>query len=278
MHENIIIKNCRSCHLDKPLQEFAPRYGSSDSYELYCQICFNERRAERRQKWIDSIRLRARLNKIIYPSRYIIYRVRTRAKKDNILFDITEKDILMPETCPVFGYKLVFDNCLSLYNSPSLDRIDNNIGYIRDNVKIISYKANLIKNSGDYRDHRLIIDYMKNFQNIEITPSSNIQKERKRELLYKAKYRAKKNNIDFNINHSDIIIPEFCPVFNFRLSHHTGKGAHDTSPSLDRLIPELGYTKGNIMVISFKANTIKHCGSIEEHEKICEYIKRSSKV
>jgi hypothetical protein len=51
------------------------------------------------------------------------------------------------------------------------------------------------------------------------------------------------------------------------------KYAHDNSPSLDRIIPELGYVKGNIMVISHKANTIKSNANIEELEKVFCFIR-----
>ena len=54
-------------------------------------------------------------------------------------------------------------------------------------------------------------------------------------------------------------------------------GGIDNSPSIDRIIPELGYTKGNIQIISHRANnTIKNNGTIEEHEKIIKYIKNYS--
>jgi len=42
---------------------------------------------------------------------------------------------------------------------------------------------------------------------------------------------------------------------------------------LDRIIPELGYVKENIKVISFKANSLKRDGSIEDFEKIIRYIR-----
>lgn len=44
------------------------------------------------------------------------------------------------------------------------------------------------------------------------------------------------------------------------------------SPSLDRIKPELGYVKGNIRVISFKANSIKNDASIEELRQILQYM------
>ena len=89
-----------------------------------------------------------------------------------------------------------------------------------------------------------------------------------------AKDRAKKQHLNFNLSPSDIIIPKFCPVLGIKLEKNVGGNtSQDSSPSLDRIIPSLGYVKGNIKVISQRANVIKNEGTAEEHMKISEYIK-----
>jgi len=75
----------------------------------------------------------------------------------------------------------------------------------------------------------------------------------------------------FNIEVSDIIIPDICPVLGLFISKEA-KGRQDNSPSLDRIDNSKGYVKGNICVISWKANNIKNVGTAEEHRKIAEYI------
>ena len=100
-----------------------------------------------------------------------------------------------------------------------------------------------------------------------------------------AKHRAKKQNIPFTISVEDIIIPEYCPILNIKLERkeYGKKGTFiPESPSLDKIIPELGYTKENIIVISMKANTMKSNASLEELElfsrnilKIIEKIKNN---
>lgn len=82
-----------------------------------------------------------------------------------------------------------------------------------------------------------------------------------------AKYRAKVQNVPFNITVEDIVIPEYCPLLNTKLERKPyGKGGsfQPNSPSLDKIIPELGYVKDNIMVISMKANAMKYNASKEE--------------
>jgi len=87
-----------------------------------------------------------------------------------------------------------------------------------------------------------------------------------------AKSRAKKYDLDFDISKEDIIIPEYCPVLGLKLIVGD-KYAHDESPSLDRIIPSKGYVKGNIIVVSHKANSIKNNATIEDMRKVYEFYK-----
>jgi hypothetical protein len=75
-------------------------------------------------------------------------------------------------------------------------------------------------------------------------------------MLRDAKKRSKRLGVAFALEKSDIVVPAVCPVFGAPLV--PGKDhSNNNSPSIDRLIPELGYTKGNISVISWKANQLK---------------------
>lgn len=85
--------------------------------------------------------------------------------------------------------------------------------------------------------------------------------------------RAVKKGIPFNIDVSDIAIPEFCPVLGLKLKVGPGKLCAN-SPSLDRIFPELGYVKGNVIVISNKANMIKSNATPEEIALVAEFYKR----
>src|ERR1700752_1001320 len=77
-------------------------------------------------------------------------------------------------------------------------------------------------------------------------------------LWWAAKRRAKVKGLPFDITKEDIIVPEFCPYLGITLTVHAPRGSsRETVCSLDRIIPELGYVKGNIEVISHLANTMK---------------------
>ncbi len=79
---------------------------------------------------------------------------------------------------------------------------------------------------------------------------------REKLMVKGAKLRAKKKGIPFDLAPEDIIIPEYCPYLEIKLKY--GEGAPiDSSPSLDRIAPELGYVKGNIQILSKLANQIK---------------------
>lgn len=82
-----------------------------------------------------------------------------------------------------------------------------------------------------------------------------------------AMVRAKRKGIPFDIELDDIVIPSHCPLLGIELSMNNTTHGHD-SPSLDRIIPELGYVKGNVMVISYKANTMKNDSLFEEFERL----------
>jgi len=90
------------------------------------------------------------------------------------------------------------------------------------------------------------------------------------DILYRIRSRAKKLGIPFNLAREDIVVPDLCPVLGIALNRGgTGvKGARPDSPSVDRIRPELGYTKGNVRIISNRANTLKCNATIEELELI----------
>lgn len=86
-------------------------------------------------------------------------------------------------------------------------------------------------------------------------------------LLYSARRRAKERDIPFSITEEDIFIPEFCPLLGMPLVT-THSRHQDDSPSLDRIEPHKGYVRGNVWVISCRANRIKNDATIQELAKI----------
>lgn len=94
-------------------------------------------------------------------------------------------------------------------------------------------------------------------------------------LWFRAKQRAKKYNLEFNITEEDIIIPSICPILEVPIILRN-KGDYEYTASLDRIDNSKGYVKGNVMVISKKANSMKNSASLQELKAFCKNILRYS--
>lgn len=85
----------------------------------------------------------------------------------------------------------------------------------------------------------------------------------KRKMLAAARSRATKSGLPFGITVDDLHIPDRCPVLGtpFVLG---GVAATDASPSLDKIVPALGYVPGNVLVVSNRVNRAKSNLSVHE--------------
>ena len=92
------------------------------------------------------------------------------------------------------------------------------------------------------------------------------------------KKEAEKDDVPFDITVADIAnIPEKCPVLGIPLKQVWLEGGRsDNSPSIDKFIPEKGYVKGNIHIISYRANRLKNDGTPEEWLKIADWCQREN--
>lgn len=94
-------------------------------------------------------------------------------------------------------------------------------------------------------------------------------------LLMKAKERSRSLGLQFAITIDDLPITNVCPVLGLELKYGLSV-QNDHSPTLDRIDNSKGYVPGNVKIISWRANNLKSNGSIEEFEKIIDYMKRES--
>lgn len=93
----------------------------------------------------------------------------------------------------------------------------------------------------------------------------NGNKDKRYKIWENALKRAKLKNILFTIFPEDIPhIPEYCPVLKIKIQENNKSGPIDSSPSLDRIKPSLGYVKNNIRIISNRANRLKSNGLTDE--------------
>lgn len=115
------------------------------------------------------------------------------------------------------------------------------------------------------------------------TKNEGVRKWRRRNparyLLMSARARAKKYSLEFNLTVDDIVIPATCPVLGIPIGmaedHANDRRRFPGSPSLDRIDNTKGYIKGNVQVISWRANKLKGDGTLEELEALVRYLRRS---
>ena len=98
-------------------------------------------------------------------------------------------------------------------------------------------------------------------------------KNKERNLVNSARRSAKQRGLPFDLSCEDIVIPERCPVLGIPIVLNTAARADD-SPSLDRIVPALGYVKGNVIVISWRANRLKQDASIAELRALADFYGR----
>lgn len=74
--------------------------------------------------------------------------VKNSAKRRGLEFSISPTDLVIPELCPILGIRLNFRYGKGSWSDqPSVDRIDNDKGYITNNVQVISRQANSMKSN-----------------------------------------------------------------------------------------------------------------------------------
>lgn len=100
---------------------------------------------------------------------------------------------------------------------------------------------------------------------------SNVESYKKA-MLSSARSRARSKNLDFNIDVSDIELPEVCPLLGIPLSINASN--KEFSYSLDRIDSSKGYVKGNVWVISDRANRLKNDATLEELDMLVTNLKK----
>lgn len=147
----------------KPLTDEAK--AALRQYHIERRPIYAARKAELRKGWKETERaaLKRRATDPAVWAGYMISRTKHRAKKRGIEFGITAADLVLPDKCPVLGIPLVVglgQGFRANPASPSVDRFDNNLGYVPGNVRIISYRANVLKNDATLEEMRAVLRYM----------------------------------------------------------------------------------------------------------------------
>lgn len=133
----------------------------------------------------------------------------------------------------------------------SCDRERQNKIYAKNRCKYNEARRIKFKEDPNYREH------------VKLGKRISSRKNLEQKMIGRAKTRSIKKGYEFNITREDIVIPEYCPLLGLKLESGS-KGKYSMSPSIDRIDPSKGYVKGNIWVISTKANTMKSDATQEQ--------------
>lgn len=93
----------------------------------------------------------------------------------------------------------------------------------------------------------------------------------KQQRLINIRRRCKVKGLPFNLTIEDLA-GDFCPVLGLKLDWNM-RGKSDASAEVDRIVPALGYVRGNVRVISARANRIKLDASLYELERVVSYVR-----
>ena len=160
MEEKEPLRTCTKCHKTLPLSQFGRQAGAPEGRNRVCRRC-------RRQQVGHAYRTRvAQHQTVLFRCKEMLRAARNRAKKKNIEFSLVLEDVLTlakQPRCPITHRLLNWKNTVDLQRSgiaipdgPALDRIDPSLGYTPDNVWIISYRMNRIKNDATPRELALV--------------------------------------------------------------------------------------------------------------------------
>lgn len=148
---------CSRCGQDKLIHHYTHSSQTKTGYSSFCRDCASVKFNEYASSNENRIKM-------------LLQRIRTKCNKENIPYDLTTEDIVIPEKCPVLGIPLVFGGTRGYHSnategSPSVDRIDPNGGYVRGNIVIVSWRANRLKGNAMISELRAIADFYEQLDN-----------------------------------------------------------------------------------------------------------------
>lgn len=147
----MIIKCCK-CKIEKTSLEFYKNKNIKNGFGKVCKVCRKQERPRQKEKNFYHQWLRDALN-----------RSKQRALLLGLPYNLTYEYLqnIHKDTCPVLGIKLDYFTKNRDETTPSLERIDNNKGYLKGNVCIISLRANILKNNATIKEMEQILSWYK---------------------------------------------------------------------------------------------------------------------
>jgi hypothetical protein len=296
-------KYCNQCKTYLPIDQFSEKKKSKNTTQLdyvcyKCRACLAMRQG-----------------------------VINRAKKEgNDYKEITLEYIksLCTPHCPVLEIPLQYGGGDQCDNSATIDAIIYHKGHVKGNLKVISKKANTIKNNSTLEEMEMLVNALQKWEPPiveEIAKPKRIKgtkttkedkhkvcslcKEQKSldmfhksvsatilgitnkcmrctalsSMIKNAKQRCKKSGRIIDIDDSYLLTLTkglvCCPVLGIEMVFGGTVSIKDNSASIDRFDTTKGYIKGNVWIISDKANRMKSNATLDDIKKVYDYMKVS---
>ena len=129
---SLATKHCTRCKEEKSASEFYPDQSKKDGLSTYCRACS---KVDSRRRYHSGAALSS-----------VLSQAKIRAVKQGLPFDLSVESVPpVPTHCPALGVELKRGGLKEKDNSPSLDRIIPEKGYVPGNVIWVSQLANQIK-------------------------------------------------------------------------------------------------------------------------------------
>ena len=133
-------KLCTKCNEIKSISEFGVDKSRKDGLRYNCKRCV--------EIYLEDNKDKIKTYQQARRAYYVLARIKDRAKKKGLEFNLDLEDVDYPDVCPILGLKLERGTSgKSTNNSPSVDRINLEIGYVKGNIQVISQLANSMKSN-----------------------------------------------------------------------------------------------------------------------------------
>lgn len=94
------------------------------------------------------------------PIYHLYAAAKLRARRKGLDFTLNLEDLVVADRCLAFGKPMQHAEGGPKDDSPSIDRLDPRKGYTKENVRVISYRANRIKNDATLEELKLLVAYL----------------------------------------------------------------------------------------------------------------------
>ncbi len=156
------MKICFRCKKEKNKENFTLDNQKKDGLRTYCKECQQNISLQYKEKNRDLLSLKQRIfYKKIKQEKLLLKSSKNNARSKNLINELSLEDIVIPEYCPVLNIPLFKGEKIYSDNSPSIDRVDNSKGYLKDNIIIVSRRANCIKNNATVEELEKIVNFYK---------------------------------------------------------------------------------------------------------------------